>query len=434
MFCNQCGESGEGRFCENCGAPLVQRTPTDPPADWAGNTKTDSAPSAYDAPQQYEPPVAYDIPQQYSDPQQYAPPVAYDIPQQYGDLQQYEPPVAYDIPQQYSEPQQYAPPAAYDTPQQYGDPQQPYPPPPYAPTQYAAQPAAPQYYNSPALYQPNAQQKKKSKTLVIVLVVVCVVVLALVGLVISLLSRSSANNGAAVTPPVTQGPGNGGSSGNGSALDPNGGSEKDPNAFVYPTDNDPIAGATESFSVVLPPGHYTAGVDIPVGYYKFYCVAGFGNVWTSNYNDASWINEILGYEMDAYEGSYTDEVFLSKGTVLSLLGPTIRIEATRADVKNLQPRVNPLTEGLTLKAGEYVVGKDIPAGVYDFECIKGYLYCTGEREEDDFSIDTDLNEIVESNYEEHEFNNVILSAGTVLILEGDGTVVLTPSKGSMPRK
>jgi hypothetical protein len=268
------------------------------------------------------------------------------------------------------------------------------------------------------------QKKRNRKLLTIIIAVVAVVVVSFTVLFVSLLS------GGSKTPTTIESDENGGTSGEtgGTADIPGftGGVADDGSDLMYEISSDALQGETEAWSGVLTPGHWVAGVDFPAGYYTFYAVEGFGNVMSNNYGEG-WVNEILGVDWEDYEDSYTTEVYLSKGTMLTLLGVTVRLEADVADVKNLEPRTaGGLGTETTLEGGStYTAGSDFPAGIYDVSVVTGSGSVYTGNDNAYGGMSEYMSE--DSTYGESFFRGVVLAAGTTIEVDAGVTIKLVPT-------
>ena len=111
-------------------------------------------------------------------------------------------------------------------------------------------------------------------------------------------------------------------------------------------------------------GHYTAGIDLPIGRCNVYAVSGGGNVSSSNMFSGG-MNEMFG--IDDGEGWYTESftgLKMDKNVVLDVSGGVIiRLEYTNIS-KGYSGRTYHEEEGFDLGAGNYVAGEDFPAGTY----------------------------------------------------------------------
>ncbi len=192
---------------------------------------------------------------------------------------------------------------------------------------------------------------------------------------------------------------------------------------------------TRSFSKQLCSGHYTVGIDIPEGTYKFTAVKRSGNVYSSNYSFyGDGINEIMGVPssneyVDIHEEKIED-IYLPEGEVLSISGVVIGATARDASAEPLEKRDQEISETVTLKDGVFVSGTDFEPGVYCIEAVSGGGNVYTE-DGDDYGINaiigtSDQNTNGTDLYEQ-QFNNVSLPDRCILYVS-DVEIKLTPSK------
>lgn len=192
---------------------------------------------------------------------------------------------------------------------------------------------------------------------------------------------------------------------------------------------------TKSFSKQLCSGHYTVGIDIPEGTYKFTAVKWSGNVYSSNYSFyGDGINEIMGVPssneyIDIHEEKIED-IYLPEGEVLSISGVVIGATARDASAEPLEKRDQEISETVTLKNGVFVSGTDFEPGVYCIEAVSGGGNVYTE-DGDDYGINaiigtSDQNTNGTDLYEQ-QFNNVSLPDRCILYVS-DVEIKLTPSK------
>ena len=220
--------------------------------------------------------------------------------------------------------------------------------------------------------------------------------------------------------------------------------------YITPESEDNIIEepAKESFSDTLTAGHYTVGIDIPSGTYKFFAKSGFGNI----FSESSSINEIFDAGTSAAElmpggvSEKLENVELENGDILSITG-TLEISAGCDHAEETLQRDQDLKE-LELEYGIFTAGDDFPSGTYDVTWIEGF----GNIQTDPYNSNTGINEIFGSklgeegsltdilsddNYQDmyddlnevmpiSEFKNVTFKDGDLLRIENI-KVKLTPS-------
>lgn len=172
------------------------------------------------------------------------------------------------------------------------------------------------------------------------------------------------------------------------------------------------------FSEKFSSGFYTAGVDFPAGTYNLKAVKGSGNVISTD----GTLNVIMGTQSDdMYEKTYNNAEF-SNGTILSISNVTVELASVDDVDPTLEKRTNPATQEYTFSSGNYVVGKDIDAGIYTLTPQKG----NGNVISDDGVLNAIMGTDDDDMYQK-EFKNVPLADGTKLTITGI-TVKLAPSK------
>lgn len=178
------------------------------------------------------------------------------------------------------------------------------------------------------------------------------------------------------------------------------------------------------YSAQLSSGNYTSGIDFPAGAYDITAVKGGGNVSTTNMYSGG-LNAIMGVSGENYEKEYKN-IQIPDGEVLTISGVTIKIASKEnVDATNLKKRVNTATKEVALSAGNFVSGKDFPAGIYDIVATKG----SGNVSTDNM-YDGGLNVVMSTKADDmyvSEFKNTVLDQGVTLTISGV-TVKLVPSK------
>ncbi len=185
-------------------------------------------------------------------------------------------------------------------------------------------------------------------------------------------------------------------------------SQADPDTSLLPA---------EPFEIKLSAGNYTGGIDIPAGRYNLTALLGSGNVISS-----AGLNQMMGVDQGAPYVQACRNALIEKGTELHISGSVVlRFCSEQAQVSAMIPRVNELTELVTLPSGEYTAGSDFPAGVYDIFYVSG---CGN------VITSNGVNELFGLSAFRHitSFYNAVLEEGTTLCLSGV-TVQLIPSTG-----
>lgn len=155
----------------------------------------------------------------------------------------------------------------------------------------------------------------------------------------------------------------------------------------------------EGFATTLTAGHYTVGIDIPVGTYSFFSKAGSGNLYSSDLS----LNEIFTaedsvagktlkeYGIENFGTEEINNIYLNDGTIVTVTG-TQQISAGCDDglTSAMISRNQDGPEETELGYGLYAAGDDFPAGTYNVIWLEG----NGNIQTDPFDMDTGINEIM----------------------------------------
>ena len=195
-------------------------------------------------------------------------------------------------------------------------------------------------------------------------------------------------------------------------------------------------GAT--YDCVLGYGEYEIGAQIPEGTYEVELVSGEGSMQQDDpENSIYYYSYFSEDESDTDAGDYLDDVRLYTGGHLKIdTGLVVQFHSENAQTEQMQLEENPLTEQVTLKAGNtYMAGTDFPAGWYDVTEASGvdwaelhykiYLGDLYDKENETLNYenyglwfyDTDGSE---------SYRNAVFPEGTELEVV-DGDLILTPS-------
>ena len=195
-------------------------------------------------------------------------------------------------------------------------------------------------------------------------------------------------------------------------------------------------GAT--YDCVLGYGEYEIGAQIPEGTYEVELVSGEGSMQQDDpENSIYYYSYFSEEESDTDAGDYLDDVRLYTGGHLKIdTGLVVQFHSENAQTEQMQLEENPLTEQVTLKAGNtYTAGTDFPAGWYDVTEASGvdwaelrykiYLGELYDKENETLNYenyglwfyDTDGSE---------SYRNAVFPEGTELEVV-DGDLILTPS-------
>lgn len=177
----------------------------------------------------------------------------------------------------------------------------------------------------------------------------------------------------------------------------------------------------------LTAGYYFAGIDIPAGKFDLVAVSGDGNVSSSNIYSGGVNGMFGGPEADhsLYKETYNG-IKLPTGESLEVTGDlTVKITYSRVD-SDFTGRTEDSANTITLTAGNYDIGEDVPAGMYTIRVTEGSgnLSCSVYK--------GGLNELMGAPGTDNsivvyipEFKNATLLSGDQLTI-GNMTVELVP--------
>lgn len=176
----------------------------------------------------------------------------------------------------------------------------------------------------------------------------------------------------------------------------------------------------------LADGHYTAGIDIPIGKCDVIALEGNGNLSSSNLFTGG-INEMFGVKDDT--GYYTESftgLKLPEGTVLTVSGG-LKVQLTFTSVEGgFSGRTYHEDQAIDLASGNYEAGVDFEAGVYKIVAASG----SGNLSSSNI-FDGGVNEMFGvddgSGWYTPEIQNVTLTEGVELTVSGGLTIKLIPA-------
>jgi len=146
-------------------------------------------------------------------------------------------------------------------------------------------------------------------------------------------------------------------------------SDKAAGSAAGETEPDLSAVATE---YTLTAGYYFAGIDIPAGKFDLVAVSGDGNVITSNMYKGG-VNGMFGgpeADRDFYKESYNG-IKLPEGESMEVSGDlTVKITYSKIE-SDFTGRTEDTANTITLTAGNYDIGEDVPAGMYTVRITEG---------------------------------------------------------------
>ena len=195
-------------------------------------------------------------------------------------------------------------------------------------------------------------------------------------------------------------------------------------------------GAT--YECVLGYGEYEIGAQIPEGTYEVELVSGEGSMQQDDpENSIYYYSYFSEEESDTDAGNYLDDVRLYTGGHLKIdTGLVVQFHSDNAQTEQMQLEENPLTEQVTLKAGNtYTAGTDFPAGWYDVTEASGvdwaelrykiYLGNLYDKEYENLNYENYGLWFYDTDGAE-SYRNAVFPEGTELEVV-DGDLILTPS-------
>lgn len=177
---------------------------------------------------------------------------------------------------------------------------------------------------------------------------------------------------------------------------------------------------------ILSDGHYTVGIDIPAGKCDVSAVSGSGNLSSSNMFSGG-INEMFGIEkgdLNLYSQTFSG-LKLPINETLSVSGG-LKIKLTYTSItSDFEPRVYDESKAITLSNGNYDIGIDIPAGVYNLFVVNGNGNISTSN-----LFSGGINEMIGTNNEYYisEFHNLELKEKETLEISNGVTIKFIPQQ------
>lgn len=182
---------------------------------------------------------------------------------------------------------------------------------------------------------------------------------------------------------------------------------------------EPAAEVIEPYETDLAAGTYVVGLHIPEGVYNVQVNSGLGTMMTSTGTVSA-----MGTGTAVEYATTFDNLTLKVGDTLELSQSlNVKITTQEANLTKMTGYDNPATEEKELSPGNYVVGQDISAGVYDLSIVSG----TANITLDDYSFTAMLSDnatLAESTGT--TYKNLELEEGRTVQVTS-GTVKLTPT-------
>lgn len=172
-------------------------------------------------------------------------------------------------------------------------------------------------------------------------------------------------------------------------------------------------------------GYYVAGIHMPEGVYNLTVNSGLGNIMTK-----SGVTSSMGSGTGVEYAQSFDNLTLQNGDVLTVTQSlNIHIATNEAYYSSMTAYENPATEEKELTAGNYVIGQDVQAGLYDVTLVSGDLVNVNTT---DYVVSTALtnNEILKESSATSCKNMELLEGQTLSVQSG--TIKLTPCADNTP--
>lgn len=216
------------------------------------------------------------------------------------------------------------------------------------------------------------------------------------------------------------------------------GSEVDSEYDPYMNTTRELSETGATYDCVLGYGEYEIGAQIPEGTYEVELVSGEGSMQQDDPENSIYYYYYFSEdESDTDAGDYLDDVRLYTGGHLKIdTGLVVQFHSENAQTEQMQLEENPLTEQVTLKAGNtYTAGTDFPAGWYDVTEASGvdwaelhykiYLGDFYDKENENLNYENYGLWFYDADGSE-SYRNAVFPEGTELEVD-EGDLILTPS-------
>lgn len=183
----------------------------------------------------------------------------------------------------------------------------------------------------------------------------------------------------------------------------------------------------EYYVVTLEAGIYKGGVHIPEGTYRVEAESGTGSLSVEDSENNIYLD--YTFDTEGVEGTAEaqEDIRIYRGAIIEIDNTVVLIFQTDNAQMDLVNMLNPLTESYTLSES-FTAGAEIPAGVYDIECIEGSGIVDYEiRWTDDYTSYKGKLIGAEGSMFPNRLRNLVFAEGTEVRIDGM-TVVLTPSE------
>ncbi len=208
----------------------------------------------------------------------------------------------------------------------------------------------------------------------------------------------------------------------------------DSSPYLYVTRDIPESGG--AYETVLGNGYYLVGVHIPEGIYTAELKEGTGSFHITDEENMIYDYIWFGDDEEYNEVHYQEDIRLYNGAWVSI-DDTVFLTLTTDNAQPLTSESGPnpsAGSAVILDADTYIVGEDFAEGIYDLyletalDTADSSLELTYPDGNSDYLwMSNSSYSGIQNYYSDHGIKNVVLPAGTVLLLEGDN-IVLQPSE------
>lgn len=193
-----------------------------------------------------------------------------------------------------------------------------------------------------------------------------------------------------------------------------------------------LASDGDNLTQVLGAGEYVVGTHIPEGNYTITLQEGSCYFNLNDDENFIYIGESFGKNKEYDEVSKRQDVRLYQNAQFSISeGAVLEFSTDCAQTQSMTYIENPLTEQIIVKQDEtWLVGTDIPAGIYNAICQDGSVWLTYSIPANPEWYDEDYIENglwLDPKYGSESYSNLVLPEGTKISAE-DGDLLLIPSE------
>lgn len=190
-----------------------------------------------------------------------------------------------------------------------------------------------------------------------------------------------------------------------------------------------IAETGTFYEVDLTQGNYLVGVHVPEGIYRIDTLEGYyGSVWVKDSENCIYLSMSFG-EDGEYE--YAENVRLYEGAYLQIYGTvSLHLQTDHAGETAVSEGGLSDVSGVLEEENLYLVGDEIPEGIYDLEVLDGWAILTCSYEDEDGNV-IETSYWLDADELDSTCKNVPMLAGMEVSVE-DGTVIIQSSDWYSP--